>query len=352
MNARGTLARQRGMASLVVALVLMMSMTLITVSVARTQLAETHMAGNEQQYGYLRLLAQSAWEKAIRPLTLDTPQLVWQPAGENGSLVSETSPATADATVETRVLYRRSDKDSPVIDVSATTEHAGGNGLAGRVSQAVRLLTVLSPLAESAPPLAINGCLSTAATDIRPINSDSHDAGDAVWRFNSAPCPVPGQLDVHDGGIVDKPLAGDLWRTFFSVDRDDYAALAAADLALPPPQRRYWLADAVPGGTLTWRRSLGTTGRPVVLVFPAGTGCPQFAAGARIFGVVFVDAGCNAPLATSSLEITGSLVVNGAVDTGGARLRLNHIQTADPAQTRLALPVLRTVKIPGSWRDF
>jgi hypothetical protein len=221
------------------------------------------------------------------------------------------------------------------------------------VSQAVRLLGVLSPLAESAPPLVLNGCLSsTAVVEIRPMNADSANAGDALWRFSGRACQPSARVDSHDGRGIDKPSTLDLWHALFSVDREAYARLAASERSLPAGQRRYWLADAGNGRAPVWRLSVGNTQRPAVVVFPAAAGCPRFAAGVRIVGVVYIDAACHQPPADASLTITGTLAVNGALDTGKALVRLNHIQVADPEQVRLALPVHRVVKFPGSWRDF
>lgn len=342
-------ARQRGSASLLVALVLMTSMTLITLSAARTQLTETRMAGNEQRLYRLQLAAASAWETATQRLTTERDTLTWRPAGSAGGLVSEFSPAGGDADIQTHVRYERTDKDNPFIAIQALSQGTGDTtGQADRFSQLVRLLTVLAPAAESLPPLALNGCLSpAAAVDIRPLDSDNDAAADALWQFNSGPCLAAALVDLHNGRIVDKPPAEDLWASIFSISRDDYARLATTDLAVTAAQRRYWLADAA-----VWRRSLGSATQPVVLVFPRTVGCPRFGAGVRIFGVVYIDTVCHSPLADAEVEITGSLVVNGDIDAGGGRLRLNHIQVADPAQVRLALPVLRVVKVPGSWRDF
>jgi hypothetical protein len=153
---------------------------------------------------------------------------------------------------------------------------------------------------------------------------------------------------VHAGSVVDRRELEDLWQVMFSVDRETFARLATAEHGLPPEQRRYWLAES----SGPWQRSLGSEQQPVVLVFPPTTGCAGFAPGVRVVGVVFIDAACNTPLAASSLDIIGSLVVNGGLDAGSANLRLRHIQVADATQRRLALPVLRAVRIPGSWRDF
>lgn len=341
--------RQRGTASLLVALVLLLSTTLTILSVARTRLSETRMAGNEQRHLRLQLLAETAWEKAARQL-VDRPELLqWKPGDDAGSLISSTTATDDNTHLNTRVEYTRRDRDTPYVGLEVSVGQRGDHGIAGRVSQTVRQLTVLSPLAETAPPLVLGGCLSTTgAIDTRPEGSDSDAAGDAVWRFN-ATCPLPAGIDLHDGHVVDRPAPEEMWHAFFSVEREEYQQLAAADGALPLRQRRYWLAEAADD---VWRLSLGTPARPVVLVFPAAVGCPGFGAGVRIVGLVFIESACNLPLTQGGLDVTGSLIVTGALDAGHGHVQLNHVQTADPGLRRLALPVLRIVAVPGSWRDF
>lgn len=346
--------RQRGAASLLIALVLMMSTTLITLSVAHTQVTETRMVANDNWHSRLRLLAQAEWEKAVTELLGDPSMLTWVPSHEGSGLISHITLGTDTNNIETVVTYHKSDNIGRLVNIQAVAGHPDGVGLTGRVSQMVLTLTVLSPRAETAPPLVINGCLSTdaAGIDIRPINSDRDDAGDAVWLFGATLCSSLGMVDVHGGRFVQSALYETLWSTLFSVNRDDYAQLVASELIRSAAQRRYWLAEAADLVSGKWTRSLGSTDTPVVLVFPKATGCPRFAGGVRIIGFVFIDSACREPLSDTSLEITGTLVINGNADAGNGGLRLNHIQTADTERTRLSFPVLRAVKIPGSWKDF
>lgn len=55
---------QRGAATLLVALVLMMALTIVTLSVARTQLVEQRIANNHHWHTRLFLLADSGLAKA------------------------------------------------------------------------------------------------------------------------------------------------------------------------------------------------------------------------------------------------------------------------------------------------
>jgi hypothetical protein len=348
------LNHQGGSANLLVALVLMMAMTLLTLSVAHTQLTETRMAGNERWHARLASIAESEWQEATSVLTDPLQQLVWAPSPEGNMLMSQlVSAATAEG-LTTTLAYRRTHSDSPLVAIQVITGLASSMGISGRISQTVRLLTVLSPLAETAPPLVINGCLTIVPANltIRPSGSDTAAAGDALWHYGGASCPAFAAIDLHGGEIARKPLENSLWSSFFSISQDEYARLARLDLALPAAQRRYWWIEP---STLTsgkWSRSLGSEDQPVVLYFPPATGCPRFAAGVRIFGVVFIDTACPQPLASRTLEIVGSLVINGSATTGHATIQLNHIQTADRRQTRLSLPAVKIVKVPGSWKDF
>lgn len=347
-----TTNRQRGAASLLVALVLVMSSTLITLSVAHTHLIETRLSGNELWHRRLLQNAESAWEKASATLGEHLEQLAWMTA-DDGTLISHDAPVRNSDGIETRVQYRRADTGDPFVRMRATAEGGGRDAQSVVVSQSVRLLSVLSPLAETAPPLVINGCLYGAgAVDVSPENSDSDAAGDALWQHRASPCPAGVAEDLHGGEVATKSTRQTLWDTFFSITSEEYARLATAQRVLSPPQRRYWLAQAGPGGRPLWNRSLGSVEAPVVLYFPASTGCPRFAAGVRIFGFVFIDATCPEPLADKRIEITGTLLVNGAINTGHALIRLQHVGNADSRLTRLSLPVLRTVRLPGDWRDF
>jgi hypothetical protein len=354
MTRQPLLKLERGSVSLLVALVLMVAMTLVTLSVARTQLTETRLAGNARWYTLLFSIAESEWERATAVLT-DTPeQLVWTSSSAGNELKSHTKIRNTAEGVETALLYDRADSGSRMVDIQTISSQSGRIGLAARTHQTVRLLTVLSPLAELAPPLVIRGCLATESANIhiRPINSDTDAAGDALWHYASAPCPAFESIDLHGGRIARKPIEGPLWSNFFSISRDDFAQLALSDLSLPMAQRRYWWVapSSLVGGE--WHYSLGSADKPVVVYFPQTTGCPRFSAGVRIFGVVFIDTACAQPLASTRLELVGTLVINGNANSGHASVQLNHIQAADRQQSQLSLPTVKVVKIPGSWKDF
>lgn len=367
MNPRPPVPNAAGAAALVVVLGLLLSTTLATLTVARSQLGESRASAQEQLSAHLARRAESLWQRASVRLRAPAP-LAWQ-ATDQG-LVSESTLSGEDG-IAAHIRYRRAAPDSPVVALETRTHFVDGPPGEARIRQTLRLLSALSPRGENAPPLVLNGCL-TAGTpvDIRPRDSDSDNAGAALWQYGAGRCAPMAMLDTHGGEIrrlsfdtdtdtdadadadADAGAGSDmetgLWGQLFSLSREAYAELAAGELALAAGRRRHWLAQTRAGDV--WRRSLGSAAAPVVLVFPDG--CPRFGAGVRIVGVVYIAGGCQAPPGTLTLEVIGTLAVDGELRTGDAGLRLSHIQQIDPAAVRLRLPVLRTVAIPGSWRDF
>jgi len=345
--------RQRGASTLLVALVLMTALTIVTLSVARTQLAEQRMANNHHWHTRLFLLADSGLAKGSQLLEESFHDLNWHSDPERDNGVARMMLAEDMSDINTELVFKRKDPSATFVLVQTASGHKDGSGLSARVSQLVRPLSVLSPLGESAPPLVVN-CLepTTAPLDVRPINADLDQAGDAVWLNRDQQCPPMPGVDTHRGSITKRALSADLWSTMFSITRGAFAAMAQEQIDLPVHERTYRVAQ---GDDLTagrWGQSIGTPRHPVVLYFPAEAGCPGFGPGVQICGVVFIDADCNNPIASQTFELHGSLMINGNLNAADTPLRLNHIQVVDDRQTRLRFPILRNIAVPGSWSDF
>ena len=343
---------QRGSATLLMALALMIALTIMTLSVTRTQLLEQRIAGNHHWHTRLLFLSEAGLARGAQRLTGDGNDLTWhRPAGGAGTLhrmqLSEGAPD-----VDTQLVLQRPDTDATFVLIEATASRNDGSGLQVRTRQLVRPLSLLSPLGEAAPPLVVNGCLTATPTslEVRPLNADLDPAADAVWLNSDRRCqPVPG-IDTHRGPIADRPLSVDLWSVMLSIDRDRFTALATQQATLPEQQRTYRVAAPEDLAAGRWLQSAGNPQQPVALYFPAETGCPEFGPGVQIHGLVFIDADCR--VSTQNFELYGTLMINGALDTRGAKLQLNHVQVADKDRIRLRFPILRSVPVPGTWRDF
>lgn len=345
---------QTGSANLLITLVLTMSITLVTLAVAKTQLAEQRMSTNSHWHTRLSLEARSSWSNAIVNLVENFETINWAPAPDNQGATHLLSATTPDNSMLSTTMLLQIAPHSRFFDIQTTSTRNDGSGLFASFSQEVRLLTVLAPAAESPPPLILNGCITQASigSDIRPLDSDTDVAGVAVWLASTQPCPAFTAIDLHQGNSRTQSLLQSLWSAVFTVSIEEFTAMAQAEQVLPAGERRFRVATPADFFDGRWTQSLGSPTRPIVLYFPEEIGCPEFSPGVRIFGIVFINASCPDPIADVRLEIFGSLVVNGDLNAGSADLQLNHIQVADNSLTLLNFPVLRSVKVPGSWRDF
>jgi hypothetical protein len=345
---------QAGAATLLIALVLMMSITIVTLAVARTLVVEQRMVNNDNWNTRLLLQAESGLAKGLAYLPRSLQTMSWQQAIDNNTLVDKLTADSADPGIQTDVVFSRPADSDQYISIQVTSSRDDDSTLQTGISLTVRPLSVLTPLAESAPPLILNGCLTSIpiSFDIRPLNTDSDQAGDSVWFDGDRPCSRLHLIDTHNGLIQAKITADDLWPLIFSVSREEFNTLATEQNALADSDRNYWLAQDSDLNSGRWNRSLGSVDRPVALYFSAAIGCPEFSDGVRLHGVVFIDSDCPEPIADTGFEIFGTLIINGNLNTGGTKLRLNHIQLADRQRTRLQFPVLRSVPVPGTWRDF
>ena len=346
--------RQTGAATLLMALVLMISATAITLAVARSHIVEQRISSNSNWHAQLRLAAEEGLARGRVILDDSITTLVWKSLPPAGYVSLAPVSDSGSADIRTEVVYIRKLTTGKFVTIQSTAQRIDNSGMQVRVSQQVRSLSVLAPAAENAPPLVLAGCLLpvTAGFHIRPVNADSDQAGEAVWTPHSAVCPFPAGIDIHQGWLRRKLNGPDLWKSVFSVSRQQFEALAAADQSRPPAKRRYWSVDPslMRGGI--WSDSVGSAKQPVVLYFPASNVCPEFGPGVQIHGLVFIDTDCPLPIGNTTLTIYGSLVVNGNLSVPPMNLQLNHIQQADRRLTGLEFPPLRNVLVPGTWKDF
>ncbi len=346
----GQLHRQRGMATLLIAMVLMVAVTVITLSVARTGINQASMDNNQLWHDRLFITAESAIERLL-PLIGTLPETAWSGLPESELEIWQQNED--DGRINTGLQITRTALPRRFLTIQASTRRSDGSGPDVQVTRQFRQLSILSPLAELAPPLVIQGCATDTAPnqDVYPLDADSDDAGTAIW-LTGGDCPAIA-MDLHQGTTRSIVLPDELWDALFTLDREAYAELAGQQQNLPDDQRRYWVATTDDlDGQGRWFRSLGNVDQHRLLYFPPETGCPGFAAGVRIYGVVFIDAPCTAPLAAASLDITGTLIVNGRLNLGPGRVQIANIQVEDSQQTALRFPALRLIRVPGSWRDF
>lgn len=351
--------RQRGAATLLIGLVLVMLSVALAVSVAHTTVLEQRMARNS-------LLASQSGEAANAGLGFGSAWLIrhrpaWivLPGGEEIATPDRNPPGLSTGSggeFAVNLTFERRAEWQGFIRVEATAAPASAPEIEARVSQFLRPTGVLTHAGETAPPLLVDGCADvSAAGAIYPAGADTPGAGPAVASSAEAACIAGGPL--HGGTLTGEAFAaGALWEHVFSVGRDELQALAGEQAAaeLPHEERDYWWASAADLTAGDWRLDLGSPERPIVLVIPAELGCPRFAGGVRLVGVVLIEAECLDAPAWGDVHIYGTLALAGTVNFTnlGPGSRLLHISHAPGSPDRIEPPRLDVLTLAGSWRDF
>lgn len=350
------LAHQRGAATLLIGLVLSFASALLAIAVAHTTTLEQRMSRNTLLAQQARQAAAAgldygkAWLKARRP--------EWLAQADGSELASpEPNPpglrSASGSRFAVNVAFERRPAWRGYLRVYATASPGSAPEIEARASQFVRPLGVLTAGGEDAPPLVVDGCVDLGNThDLYPQAADTPEAG--VTLESSTGC-LYGGANLHGGTVRSEAFTtGELWDHVFTVARDEFRELAAAqsERMLPATERDYWWAGAADLSGGEWRMNLGSPQRPIVLVIPAALGCPRFSGGVQIVGLVFIEADCSGAPVWGDARIYGSLAVRGDFASLGPGSRLLHISHAPDGPARIEPPPLELVQLAGSWRDF
>lgn len=358
--------RQRGAATLLIGLVLVMVSVALAISVAHTAVLEQRMARNS-------LLASQSGEAASAGLGFGgawlirhRPDWIALPGGEEIATPDRNPPGLSTGSggeFAVNLTFERRAEWQGFIRVEATASPASAPEIEARVSQFLRPTGVLTHAGETAPPLLVDGCADvSAAGGLYPEDANTPGAGVAAATSADAACVVGTAGTLHGGVLAGEAFApGALWSHVFSVGREELRMLAAEQAAaeLPPEERDYWWAGAADLTAGDWRLDLGSPERPIVLIIPAELGCPRFTGGVRLVGVVLIEAECLGAPVWGDMRIYGTLALAGSVDfanlgPGSRLLHISHVPSASmpSAPDRIEPPRLDILPLAGSWRDF
>ncbi len=362
MNTLPGLYCQRGAATLLTAMALMVATTSLVLTAVHAQLLNSRINGNVQDSVKHYLLAEAGIDYAIEYLTTNFYQLAW--SGKNGN--NQTAHPVIDArwlnsldtqTRRIKLSLSRSRQHPAFIGVSSQILDAATNQIRLEISQITRPLSILSPAGEQAPPLVLDGCIlaTTGSPDLYPEILRNKLPVAAIWSSRKTPCPLQATLDLHRGTVSNQRFkSGQLWDFLFSIDQAEYTQLVNNEITqnIDTPQRRYWLVSTADLHNKQWTRSLGSPKQPVLLVFPASLGCPAITRGTTVYGIVFYHADCTATTHPVEGNIAGTLAISGSLGIYSEHLDLAHISRASNQHQRLAFPILKTPRLAGTWRDF
>jgi hypothetical protein len=351
---------QQGAATLTISLALLTGITLLSIAFAHSGLMEQRVVNNQLRASEAAQAAEAglafgrAWLSRYRPHWRDTENHAQSSAPD-----SNTPPLRSNHgdLFVIDVTFERTALQPYYVKIRADARARSEPGLVASVDAFVRPQTVLSQTGESLPPLVIDGCIPvvTGIPDIYPRHADSPDAATAIASSRNGGCLNLDALDVHSGDVQTEAfLPEQAWAYVFRISKAALKALAEDEQAanLPTTQRRYWWADTTDLVGQSWTRSLGTPDKPVVLIVPAHMKCPRLGAGTLIYGVVFVEGGCEDTTDWGNARIYGSLVIDGNLGQLSPKLRLAHINVASRNHDELLLPLIGAPMVPGTWKDF
>lgn len=351
--------RQTGLATLTTVIMLMLGISALSLTIARTTHTEQRMTNKQAAYNRVQYATEAGLEFATAELR--RASLHWfriKPSLEVAAPPHQPPPirSVSGERFGINIRYERDPLRPKYIRIAVDSQATGAPDVTGLLQQTVRPFSVLTEQAEQAPPLVLNGCvnLTTGSPDLYPRAADRHNAGTALWTTQALNCIRTPLLNLHSGKVGRlQAQTPDLWPTLIAIPRTRFKQLAEEQRRrLPETQRRYWWVRPGDMQHGRWYRNLGTPTAPVVLVFPAKLGCPAFQTGVRIHGFVIIDSACGSHRPWRTLTIYGSLAVNGDLNRLSGFIRLSHIERANGQPDELELPIYEVARVPGSWRDF
>jgi len=339
-----TAAPQRGAATLLLVLGLVLLATLASAYSSRAVLADLLASQSLARAAQARLAAQAALATAesmlLRPESSTLRQSPFDgptstcPAGLQG-LQWQCSPlpmpAPTDSVWRWQATLARDLIESPhvwQIHASASSTTAGLGQAQATVRQSV-FMPVLAPAPADShvAALVLNGCASMAPGSQWQICPASNAAacsgnatGPAVYThhvpdtdqsgnisasertaclpFTPANLPAGGALDSPTTPSNRSPCNSAAWRSVLgNTTPEQLRAWSQAQerqglhSLSQPPRSIYWVDSPA-----DWIQSLGNATHPVLLVFSSlacAVHCPRLAAGTSVWGTVYLDAGCD-----------------------------------------------------------
>ena len=353
---------QKGAATLVVAMALLMGATTWLLSSVRTQWLARRVNANEIDMVRQRLWLDSAFDLAVDAVAKDYRTWAWQPTNTQGE-EQYVLPLPLDTIIRDDpgqppllATLTRSTRLPHLLHLRASIAVTGNTPSGMIAEQIVRPFGILSPAGEAAPPLVVDGCIRQIenSPDLFPADGPDNTTGPAMWSSRPAGCHVLERLDVHGGAVIGNRFRpGSLWRLLFTVSPEEFARLADDERASQPDEarRRYWWVRPTDLTGGRWSASLGSPESPVALVFPRDLGCPPIVRGTRLVGIVVYEGNCSAQSQVAG-HIYGTLALAGTLGSYSESLKLAHVSRLDASVPDLQFPVLSVLRLPGTWKDF
>ncbi len=351
--------RQRGSATLVVALILLIVTSMITLYGARSSLMEQRISSNDYRASRLAEVADAGIDHGIAWLATNSNNVAWlvetaAPYNVGYERSQNTLSADLGSDHGASVFFRRPTDDSRRMQVVSTANEKDADGNPTGVARTSTTEVIMKMLVAKQPvtALTVDGCMSNIVGTPSASNIDMVDG--PLIATSQDLSSTPGCIDTGhlNNKVGDQPLtansyideafpAGTLWDTTFGITKAEMQAMAAVQAASIPS-----VADRTIiwyNGTTKWQTNVGSATKPAILVI---SNCA--ALGAVIYGIVYYEGTC-------SDQGWGNSTVYGSIIGDGSILKLNA--NADIEFSKAYLDPLKnqsfgvSARVPGSWMD-
>jgi Tfp pilus assembly protein PilX len=343
-------ATQAGVASLVVILILLLSISAITLYSANNGIMEQKVSVNDYRAKQLAEAADAGLEYAMSWLIDNSPAWITDPSDSNYEIHDGTITTSLGNGYSASVSLRRPTANISHVTVTATAAEDGNSALT--VTSTTQIVQDFLLATDPGAPIVINGCMSGVLGN---PSLDNDDGGDDIVTSQSAACIDEGHFN-DQGGDPPTPSAqgnafvGTAWaRTFGGISQDAMQKLANDQMSLPIGSRTvHWIDSSHPevSGS-NWHTDLGSTS-PVQSVIAIFADCISINAGTKIVGIAFYFGGCTNN-GWGGADLYGSLVVEGDITAYNANADIRY-------QSQYVTSLMNDTtnvgaRIPGSWID-
>lgn len=325
---------QRGVAALLVILILLFSISGMTLYAANTGLLEQKVSTNDYRAKQLAEAADAGINYAQAWMAQNTNEITWGTAADGFQTSTNTvSTSMANGFLANIVFTRAVTMPDHVLITSTATETGGSS-----VTAVAKLGVVQKKLLVGPPnsPIVVNGCVSGVTGN--PDISNTSGTTEIVSSQNAA-CVDQGHFAGPTGFDVDgDAFVGSAWDRTFGVSMAEMQALAAV-----PGSGVYWVTDAA-----NYHTDVGSVGPPAVPAIVIMSSCAKINAGTTIVGVVYYPTSCETN-GWGGGNIYGTVIVDGNLQDMNANTEL--IYDEDYMAALVGGYVGVKGRIPGSWID-
>lgn len=335
---------QRGLATLMIGLTLLMGSSVLTLAMVRGNLMEQRIANNELRAKEAQQAAQSGLDYALAWLS----HAPWTP----GQAPPQPPPILGSGDHVYRIDLAISTAGD-CLRVHAEASAASDESIRAMATECIEQRRLLKQEVDA--PLVIRGCpleiLGELSVFSRSCQHDPEGEPDpqcqpvAMLTDDPNGCPDRARLTLIEPMVAIRDFGdagGTAWDQVFAIGKSELKALAE-----DPDSNVHWISSPTP-----WRHDLGSPAQPGILVFDATAGCPVFADQPTLYGIVYSESSADClDLDWDGTRLFGTLILESSLRRLSGQVILHHwsLSAADPASRDRVYSARR---VPGSWRDW